>query len=195
MSPSPHVTHPRAAAPKGTSTTLAAPTLRVERLTVRRGQESILGPETFTLTGPAVALLTGPDPAARMALAGVLTGTLPAERFTSTGTVEVNGRTSPPLVRAATALAQPWRVRSAADEPSRRLASLAWAARTGADVIVMCPGLDGLTGTHQRDVLAASRRLAQDGRLVVLTSAAAGITGEALSAADVTILLTAASAR
>ncbi len=169
--------------------------LRVDALAVRRGHEQILGPETFTLTGPAVALLTGPDPAARMALAAALTGSLPPDRFTVTGTVAANGRTSPPLVRAATALAQSWRVRSASDELGRRLAALDWAARDGAGIVVACPGLDGLTAGEQLDVLAAARGLARQGRLVVLTSGAAGIAAEALAEADVTILLTAAAPR
>lgn len=181
--------------PSHTGSTGTPASLHVEQLAVRRGHDPILGPETFTLTGPAVALLTGPDPAARMALAAALTGNLPPERFTITGTVAANGRTSPPLVRAATALAQSWRVRSASDELGRRIAALQWAARDGAGIVVACPGLDSLNAEQQLEVLAAARELTRGGRLVVLTSGAAGIAAESLAEADVTILLTAAGPR
>ena len=48
---------------------------------------------------------------------------------------------------------------------------------------------------QQLEVLAAARGLAADGRLVLLTAAAASIAPASLSAADVTILLTTAAAR
>lgn len=118
-----------------------------------------------------VNLLAGATPAARWALACALAGRLPSDRFSFNGEVAVAGRHSAPALRSLVSLAQPWRIRSSGTELDRRLKALDWAEHMDTPLVILSPGLDGLSPTQRTAVIDRSRQIAARGSTVIITAA------------------------
>ena len=124
----------------------------------------------FTARPGTVNLLVGATPAARWALASVLAGRLPSDRFTFTGEVSVAGRHSAPALRSLVSLAQPWRIRSSETELDRRLRALDWAEPMETPLVILSPGLDGLDADERAAVIDRGRQIAATGTTVIITA-------------------------
>lgn len=165
--------------------------VRVQGLLVRTELGALVaGPVTFTIDPGTLTLLEGATPASRWAIAAALTGRLPLDRMQALGSLSVGGMTTPPLIRVVAVLAQSWRIHAVPDSSQRRLAALAWTRRTDANLIVLAPGLDGLTAEERILVLAGARELVDDGRTVVVTAPLGVIGAQEHTLADDTITLT-----
>lgn len=117
-----------------------------------------------------VNLLMGATPAARWALACVLAGRLPSDRFTFNGEVAVAGRRSAPALRSLVSLAQPWRIRRSETELDRRLRALDWAEPMDTPLVILSPGLDGLEPAQRAEVIDRGRAIAARGITVIITA-------------------------
>lgn len=117
-----------------------------------------------------VNLLVGATPAARWALACILAGRLPSDRFSFYGEVTVAGRHSAPALRSLVSLAQPWRIRSSETELDRRLRALDWAEPMDTPLVILSPGLDGLADAERKAVIERSRQIAARGSTVIITA-------------------------
>ena len=117
-----------------------------------------------------VNLLVGATPAARWALASILAGRLPSDRFTFVGEVTVAGRHSAPALRSLVSLAQPWRIRSSETELDRRLRALDWAEPMDTPLVILSPGLDGLDSDGRAAVIDRGRQIAASGTTVIITA-------------------------
>lgn len=117
-----------------------------------------------------INLLVGATPAARWALACVLAGRLPSDRFNFHGEVSVAGRRSAPALRSLVSLAQPWRIRSSETELDRRLRALDWAEPMDTPLVILSPGLDGLDPEARAEVLDRGRSIAAKGVTVIITA-------------------------
>lgn len=117
-----------------------------------------------------VNLLVGATPAARWALASVLAGRLPSDRFHFNGEVSVAGRNSAPALRSLVSLAQPWRIRSSESELDRRLRALDWAEHMETPLVILSPGLDGLDTDERAAVIDRGRQIAARGATVIITA-------------------------
>ncbi len=155
--------------------------LRIRTSTGRR----LLGPVSMDIPAAALTVIVGATPAGRWSLACAITGTLPTPRLSTLGELEVGGLTSPPLIHSLTKLAQSWRVRDTSGAVNRRLAALTWGATHHGRLIVLCPGLDGLTPDERYDVLNAARAIVDTGATVVVT--AWSVTAAERALADATI--------
>lgn len=118
-----------------------------------------------------VNLLVGATPAARWALASVLAGRLPSDRFNFHGEVTVAGRHSAPVLRSLVSLAQPWRIRDSESELDRRLRALDWAEPMETPLVILSPGLDGLGPDDRATVMDRARHIAARGTTVIITAA------------------------
>jgi hypothetical protein len=149
----------------------------------------LLGPVSLHLAAGDLAVITGADPAGRWLLACALTGRLPLDRMRQTGRVTVAGRSTPPLIRAVSVLADSWRLPGIACPVDRRLAALNWARQSEAGLVALSSGLDGLTPNEQSMVLHGAAELAAGGRTVVVTSplATTGLPGNELVSATIAL--------
>lgn len=149
----------------------------------------LLGPVSLTIPTGSLTIVTGGTPASRYALGCAITGRVPLERLRLRGLVQVGDRTSPPLIRAITALPQSWHVRRAQDTSERRLAALEWAHRRHPALAALTPGLDGLDEAERHALLRAARALVDDDITVVLTATSQQVGSPERELADATIVL------
>lgn len=152
--------------------------LPAEGATVELDVRSLQGHDRHTLVHDfqfraepgTVNLLVGATPAARWALACVLAGRLPSDRFSFHGEASVAGRRSAPALRSLVSLAQPWRIRSSETELDRRLRALDWAEATDTPLVILSPGLDGLEPADRAAVIDRGRHIATRGVTVIITA-------------------------
>lgn len=123
----------------------------------------------FTAAAGDICVLTHHDPAARWTLAHLLAGRLRSDRYTFHGELRVADRRTTSGVRAVVGLAEPWQIRSTDDEVDRRLRALDWAESTGAPVVVLSPGFDGLEPPQFPSLVDRARRLSAQGTTVIIT--------------------------
>ena len=135
-----------------------------------RDRDTLVHDFHFTAEPGTVNLLVGASPAARWALACVLAGRLPSDRFAFHGRVRVAGRQSAPMLRSLVSLAQPWRIRDSETEVERRLRALDWAEPMQTPLVILSPGLDGLNAEDRATIMTRARQIAANGTTVIITA-------------------------
>lgn len=135
-----------------------------------RDRTTLVHDFNFNAEPGTVNLLVGATPAARWALACVLAGRLPNDRFSFQGHVQVAGRKSAPMLRSLVSLAQPWRIRDGETEVERRLRALDWAEPMQTPLVILSPGLDGLDAQDRATVMDRARQIAAAGTTVIVTA-------------------------